>query len=87
MEYFSEHEGYRCGYCKSEDTNYSHGMWAHVLTVQDYQVYYRRSSVQDKSFNGSDSHCLFFYCKLFPWSLTTVSREVFSLTSIKMEFC
>ncbi len=38
MEYFSEHEGYRCGYCKSEDTNYSHGMWAHVLTVQDYQV-------------------------------------------------
>jgi hypothetical protein len=38
VEYFSEHEGYRCGYCKSEDTNYSHGMWAHVLTVQDYQV-------------------------------------------------
>lgn len=37
VEYFAEHEGYRCGYCKQEDTNYSHGMWAHVLTTQDYQ--------------------------------------------------
>lgn len=25
VEYYAEHEGYRCGYCKSTDTNYSHG--------------------------------------------------------------
>ncbi|XP_070569102.1 arginyl-tRNA--protein transferase 1-like isoform X2 [Ptychodera flava] len=37
VEYFAEHEGYRCGYCGSKDSNYSHGMWAHQLTCQDYQ--------------------------------------------------
>lgn len=26
VEWFAEHEGYRCGYCKQEDSNYSHGM-------------------------------------------------------------
>ncbi|XP_030851028.1 arginyl-tRNA--protein transferase 1 isoform X1 [Strongylocentrotus purpuratus] len=36
VEYLSEHEGYRCGYCGSEDSNFSHGMWAHNLTCQDY---------------------------------------------------
>jgi len=25
VEYFAEHERYRCGYCGSKDTNYSHG--------------------------------------------------------------
>lgn len=25
VEYYAEHEGYSCGYCKSTDTNYSHG--------------------------------------------------------------
>lgn len=25
VEYYAEHEGYRCGYCSSTDTNYSHG--------------------------------------------------------------
>ena len=38
VEYFAGHDGYRCGYCKSEDTNFSHGMWAHSMTVEDYQV-------------------------------------------------
>ena len=38
VEYFSSHSGYRCGYCGTEDTNFSHGMWAHTLTTQDYQV-------------------------------------------------
>ncbi|GAB1602313.1 arginyl-tRNA--protein transferase 1-like isoform X3 [Argonauta hians] len=37
VEYFQQREGYTCGYCKSSDSNYSHGMWAHFLTVQDYQ--------------------------------------------------
>ena len=43
VEYFSEHSGYKCGYCGNEDSNYSHGMWAHTLTTRDYQV---RQTVQ-----------------------------------------
>ena len=27
VEYFAEHERYRCGYCGSSDTNYSHGLF------------------------------------------------------------
>ena len=40
VEYFAREEadGSKCGYCKQEDTRYSNGMWAHSLTVQDYQV-------------------------------------------------
>ncbi|XP_072944615.1 arginyl-tRNA--protein transferase 1 isoform X2 [Epargyreus clarus] len=37
IEYYAEHERYRCGYCKGSDTNYGHGMWAHTMTVSDYQ--------------------------------------------------
>ncbi|XP_040293964.1 arginyl-tRNA--protein transferase 1 isoform X5 [Bufo bufo] len=37
LEYFGGEDGNRCGYCKSEAGNFSHGMWAHSLTVQDYQ--------------------------------------------------
>jgi len=25
VEYYAEHEGYRCGYCKNLDTSFSHG--------------------------------------------------------------
>jgi len=25
VEYYAEHEGYQCGYCKKPDTNFSHG--------------------------------------------------------------
>lgn len=25
VEYFAEHEAYRCGYCGKSDTNFSHG--------------------------------------------------------------
>lgn len=25
VEYYAEHESYRCGYCRSPDTNFSHG--------------------------------------------------------------
>ena len=38
VEYFAENEGYKCGYCGKEDTNFSHGMWAHTLATKDYQV-------------------------------------------------
>ncbi|XP_011635910.1 arginyl-tRNA--protein transferase 1 [Pogonomyrmex barbatus] len=51
VEYFTEHEGYRCGYCKSTNTNFSHGMWAHMLTVQDYQ------SLIDRGWRRSGCYC------------------------------
>ncbi|XP_059153504.1 arginyl-tRNA--protein transferase 1-like isoform X2 [Physella acuta] len=50
-EYFSEHERYRCGYCGSQDTNYSHGMWAHQMTVQDYQ------DLIDRGWRRSGKYC------------------------------
>ncbi|XP_066535266.1 arginyl-tRNA--protein transferase 1 isoform X6 [Hoplias malabaricus] len=37
VEYFGGDSGYRCGYCKNEKGNFSHGMWSHTMTVQDYQ--------------------------------------------------
>ncbi|KAF5900378.1 arginyl-tRNA--protein transferase 1-like isoform X2, partial [Clarias magur] len=37
VEYFGGDGGHRCGYCKNDTGNFSHGMWAHSLTVQDYQ--------------------------------------------------
>ncbi|XP_038048103.1 arginyl-tRNA--protein transferase 1-like isoform X2 [Patiria miniata] len=37
VEYMHEHGGYRCGYCGGSSTNFSHGMWAHSLSAQDYQ--------------------------------------------------
>ncbi|XP_047458373.1 arginyl-tRNA--protein transferase 1 isoform X2 [Mugil cephalus] len=37
VEYFGGGDGYRCGYCKNEKGNFSHGMWSHTMTVQDYQ--------------------------------------------------
>uniref|UniRef100_A0A8C4SZE3 Arginyl-tRNA--protein transferase 1 n=1 Tax=Erpetoichthys calabaricus TaxID=27687 RepID=A0A8C4SZE3_ERPCA len=38
VEYFGGEDGYKCGYCKRETGNMSLGMWAHVMTVQDYQA-------------------------------------------------
>ncbi|CAG7732720.1 unnamed protein product, partial [Allacma fusca] len=37
VEYIGKRTKYQCGYCKKEDTSYSHGMWAHVMTPEDYQ--------------------------------------------------
>ncbi|GAA6214037.1 arginyl-tRNA--protein transferase 1 isoform X1 [Lates japonicus] len=37
VEYFGGDDGYRCGYCKNAIGNFSHGMWSHTMTVQDYQ--------------------------------------------------
>ncbi|XP_072761278.1 arginyl-tRNA--protein transferase 1 isoform X3 [Anoplolepis gracilipes] len=51
VEYYAEHEGYKCGYCKSSDTNFSHGMWAHSLTVQDYE------SLIDRGWRRSGCYC------------------------------
>ncbi|XP_006831480.1 PREDICTED: arginyl-tRNA--protein transferase 1 isoform X1 [Chrysochloris asiatica] len=38
VEYFEGEDFYRCGYCKNESGSRSNGMWAHSLTVQDYQA-------------------------------------------------
>ncbi|KAK7483279.1 hypothetical protein BaRGS_00025446 [Batillaria attramentaria] len=51
VEYFAEHEHYRCGYCGGKDTNYSHGMWAHALTVEDYQ------DLIDRGWRRSGKYC------------------------------
>uniref|UniRef100_A0A336LEQ1 CSON008175 protein n=1 Tax=Culicoides sonorensis TaxID=179676 RepID=A0A336LEQ1_CULSO len=37
VEYYGAGSGHRCGYCKSSSSSFSHGMWAHLLTAQDYQ--------------------------------------------------
>ena len=39
VEYFFERQlkGHRCGYCVSEDTSMTNGMWAHCLAGRDYQ--------------------------------------------------
>ncbi|XP_006003694.1 arginyl-tRNA--protein transferase 1 isoform X2 [Latimeria chalumnae] len=37
VEYKGLKMGYRCGYCVSESGKVSNGMWAHSMTVQDYQ--------------------------------------------------
>ncbi|KAF6212913.1 hypothetical protein GE061_010623 [Apolygus lucorum] len=36
VQYLSK-DASSCGYCKSSTGNVSHGMWAHTLTVEDYQ--------------------------------------------------
>ncbi|XP_011705272.1 PREDICTED: arginyl-tRNA--protein transferase 1-like [Wasmannia auropunctata] len=51
VNYFAENEGYRCGYCKNPDTNFSHGMWAYMLTVHDYQ------SLIDRGWRRSGMYC------------------------------
>ncbi|XP_063243298.1 arginyl-tRNA--protein transferase 1 isoform X2 [Bacillus rossius redtenbacheri] len=51
VEFYAEQEGYHCGYCKSDDTNYSHGMWAHTMTVQDYQ------DLIDRGWRRSGMYC------------------------------
>ncbi|BFZ09834.1 hypothetical protein BsWGS_12873 [Bradybaena similaris] len=51
VEYTAEHERYRCGYCGSTDTNYSHGMWAHQMNVTDYQA------LIDRGWRRSGMYC------------------------------
>ncbi|XP_034362297.1 arginyl-tRNA--protein transferase 1 isoform X1 [Arvicanthis niloticus] len=37
VEYFEDQTSFQCGYCKNNFGSRSHGMWAHSMTVQDYQ--------------------------------------------------
>lgn len=51
VEYYGEQDKYRCGYCKSPNTNFSHGMGTHILTVQDYQA------LIDRGWRRCGSYC------------------------------
>jgi len=51
VEYFPEHSGTRCGYCRGKNGSYSHGMWGHVLTCSDYQ------SLIDRGWRRSGRYC------------------------------
>merc|ERR1711993_214264 len=52
VEYFYEETvGRTCGYCHSNDGYYSHGMWGHVLTCQDYQ------DLLDRGWRRSGRYC------------------------------
>ncbi|ROT69301.1 putative arginyl-tRNA--protein transferase 1 isoform X3 [Penaeus vannamei] len=51
LEYMRDHSGYKCGYCKSQNTNFSHGMWAHQITVGDYQ------DLIDRGWRRSGKYC------------------------------
>nr|CAG4645528.1 EOG090X06AF [Lynceus sp. MCZ IZ 141354] len=51
VQYLGPHKDYKCGYCKGVNSNYSHGMWASVLTVEDYQA------LIDRGFRRSGCYC------------------------------
>jgi len=51
VEYFADKSGSRCGYCRSRDSSFSHGMWGHVLTCSDYQ------DLIDRGWRRSGRYC------------------------------
>ena len=54
VQYFYEPEGPRpheCGYCKSENSNISNGMWAHQMTCKDYK------DLIDRGWRRSGQYC------------------------------
>jgi len=51
VEFYSDNEGYKCGYCKQAKTAFSKGMWAHSLTVEDYE------SLLNRGWRRSGKYC------------------------------
>ena len=54
VQYFYEPEGpspHKCGYCKSENSSISNGMWAHQMTCQDYK------DLVDRGWRRSGKYC------------------------------
>jgi len=82
VEYFAEHEGYRCGYCKSPDTNFSHGMWAHSLTPEDYEGLlnrgWRRSGLYCYKPTNSQTCCPMYTisCKALDFKISKSQKKV-----------
>ncbi|CAH0775865.1 unnamed protein product [Bemisia tabaci] len=51
VEFHSDDRKYRCGYCKKTDSIIRHGMWAHQMSVEDYQC------LIDRGWRRSGSYC------------------------------
>jgi len=51
VEYFGQQNKSSCGYCKGKQTSFSHGMWAHIMTPQDYQ------DLIDRGWRRSGKYC------------------------------
>ena len=54
VQYFYEPSGpspHKCGYCKSENSSISNGMWAHQITCQDYK------DLIDRGWRRSGKYC------------------------------
>uniref|UniRef100_A0A8D8YJN2 Arginyl-tRNA--protein transferase 1 n=1 Tax=Cacopsylla melanoneura TaxID=428564 RepID=A0A8D8YJN2_9HEMI len=51
VEWISKSNGRSCGYCKLSSSSCSHGMWTHVLSVDDYQ------SLIDRGWRRSGYYC------------------------------
>ncbi|CAH1154474.1 unnamed protein product [Phaedon cochleariae] len=51
VQWFEDIEKHRCGYCNQENTSISNGMWAHSLTVDDYQ------NLIDRGWRRSGMYC------------------------------
>ncbi|XP_064456346.1 arginyl-tRNA--protein transferase 1-like [Ornithodoros turicata] len=51
VEYFYEHKGHKCGYCKSASSSFSCGMWAHILTPEVYD------KLLDRGWRRSGKYC------------------------------
>lgn len=51
VEWYGNSGGHRCGYCKGATGNISDGMWAHDLTVQNYQ------DLIDRGWRRSGKYC------------------------------
>ncbi|XP_067946498.1 arginyl-tRNA--protein transferase 1-like [Watersipora subatra] len=43
FQFLSKESSQNCGYCSGKDSSTSAGMWAHTLTVQDYQALINRN--------------------------------------------
>ncbi|XP_058459583.1 arginyl-tRNA--protein transferase 1 isoform X1 [Malaya genurostris] len=51
VDFYGKQSNYSCGYCKQPKSCQSHGMWAHTMTVQDYQ------SLIDRGWRRSGCYC------------------------------
>ena len=49
VEYFAEHERYRCGYCGNSDTNFSHGCYFCEITFSSDFLYHSDNKISPLS--------------------------------------
>lgn len=41
VEYYGEQDGYKCGYCKSPNTNFSHGKYQSMQQISIMNFYFK----------------------------------------------